>query len=153
MAKFVYRMQNILNLNEKLEEQAKMDYATQQAVLNEAEEAEEALKKRKEQYEEKARRIRSDDFVKVRDLIENSQAIEIMGGMIEEQHEVVKKEESILEVKRQALEDAMKERKTQEKLKEKAFDEFKAELLMEESKQIDQLTSYTFGIKKQKSDN
>ncbi|MCR5410983.1 MAG: flagellar export protein FliJ [Lachnospiraceae bacterium] len=153
MAKFVYRMQNILNLNEKLEEQAKMDYATQQAVLNEAEEAEEALKKRKEQYEEKARRIRSDDSVKVRDLIENSQAIEIMGGMIEEQHEVVKKEESILEVKRQALEDAMKERKTQEKLKEKAFDEFKAELLMEESKQIDQLTSYTFGIKKQKSDN
>ncbi|MBQ9443090.1 MAG: flagellar export protein FliJ [Lachnospiraceae bacterium] len=153
MAKFVYRMQNILNLNEKLEEQAKMDYATQQAVLNEAEEAEEALKKRKEQYEEKARRIRSDDSVKVRDLIENSQAIEIMGGMIEVQHEVVKKEESILEVKRQALEDAMKERKTQEKLKEKAFDEFKAELLMEESKQIDQLTSYTFGIKKQKSDN
>lgn len=153
MAKFVYRMQNILNLNEKLEEQAKMDYATQQVVLNEAEEAEEALKKRKEQYEEKARRIRSDDSVKVRDLIENSQAIEIMGGMIEEQHEVVKKEESILEVKRQALEDAMKERKTQEKLKEKAFDEFKAELLMEESKQIDQLTSYTFGIKKQKSDN
>lgn len=153
MAKFVYRMQNILNLNEKLEEQAKMDYATQQAVLNEAEEAEEALKKRKKQYEEKARRIRSDDSVKVRDLIENSQAIEIMGGMIEEQHEVVKKEESILEVKRQALEDAMKERKTQEKLKEKAFDEFKAELLMEESKQIDQLTSYTFGIKKQKSDN
>ena len=76
-----------------------------------------------------------------------------MGGMIEVQHEVVKKEESILEVKRQALEDAMKERKTQEKLKEKAFDEFKAELLMEESKQIDQLTSYTFGIKKQKSDN
>ena len=70
MAKFVYRMQNILNLNEKLEEQAKMDYATQQAVLNEAEEAEEALKKRKEQYEEKARRIRSDDSVKVRDLIE-----------------------------------------------------------------------------------
>lgn len=146
-------MQNILNLNEKLEEQAKMEYATQQAVLNEAEEAEEALKKRKEQYEEKARRIRSDDSVKVRDLIENSQAIEIMGGMIEEQHEVVKKEEDRLEVKRQALEDAMKERKTQEKLKEKAFDEFKAELLMEESKQIDQLTSYTFGIKKQKSDS
>ena len=38
-------------------------------------------------------------------------------------------------------------------LKEKAFDEFKMELAMEESKQIDQLTSYTFGIKKQENDN
>ena len=40
-----------------------------------------------------------------------------------------------------------------EKLKEKAFDDFKMELEMEENKQIDQLTSYTFGIKKQEKKN
>ena len=43
MAKFVYRMQNILNLNQKLEDQAKIEYATQQAVLNEAEERKRGL--------------------------------------------------------------------------------------------------------------
>ena len=148
MAKFIYRMQNILNLDEKLEEQAKMEYATQQMVLNEEEEKEQQLKRRRAAYEEEARRLR-EETLSVRDMTANANAISIMGGMIEEQHNVVVKEEERLEEKRSALEEAMKDRKTQEKLKEKAFDEFKMELAMEEGKQIDQLTSYTFGIKKQ----
>ena len=149
MAKFVYRMQNILNLDEKLEEQARMEYATQQMALNEAEEREEALKRRRESYEDEARRLRGENL-DIRKMTANAQAIDIMGSLISEQHKVVQQEETKLEAKRSALEEAMKERKTQEKLKEKAFEEFKAELAMEESKQIDQLTSYTFGIKRQK---
>jgi len=149
LAKFVYRMQNILNLDEKLEEQARMEYATQQMALNEAEEREEALKRRRQSYEDEARRLRGDSL-DIRKMTANAQAIDIMGGLISEQHKVVQQEETKLEAKRSALEEAMKERKTQEKLKEKAFEEFKAELAMEESKQIDQLTSYTFGIKRQK---
>ena len=148
MAKFIYRMQNILNLDEKLEEQAKMEYATQQMVLNEEEEKEQQLKDRRVSYEEEARRLR-EESISVRDMIANANAISIMGELIDDQHRVVEKEEEKLEVKRSALEEAMKDRKTQEKLKEKAFDEFKMELSMEESKQIDQLTSYTFGIRKQ----
>lgn len=148
MAKFVYRMQNILNLNEKLEEQAKMEYATQQMVLNDEEEKEQQLKDRRLSYEDEARRLR-EESLNVRDIAANTNAISIMGELISDQHKVVEKEEEKLEVKRSALEEAMKDRKTQEKLKEKAFDEFKMELSMEESKQIDQLTSYTFGIKKQ----
>lgn len=149
MAKFIYRMQNILNLNEKLEEQARMEYASQQVALNEAEEEEDALKQRRESYETEARRLRSESLI-VRDMIANAQAIDIMGDLIVRQHQVVEQEEKKLEVKRSALEEAMKDRKTQEKLKEKAFDDFKLELAMDESKQIDQLTSYTFGIKRQK---
>lgn len=148
MAKFVYRMQNILNLNEKLEEQAKMEYATQQMVLNDEEEKEQQLKDRRSSYEDEARRLR-EESLNVRDMVANANAISIMGELISDQHKVVEKEEEKLEEKRSALEEAMKDRKTQEKLKEKAFDEFKMELSMEESKQIDQLTSYTFGIKKQ----
>ncbi|MCR4785560.1 MAG: flagellar export protein FliJ [Lachnospiraceae bacterium] len=150
MAKFIYRMQNILNLNEKLEEQAKMEYATQQMVLNEEEEKEQRLRDRKAAYEDEARRIR-EDSVNVKEMMLNANAISIMGELINEQHGVVLKEEEVLEVRRAALEEAMKDRKTQEKLKEKAFDVFKQELAMEESKEIDQLTSYTFGIRKQKN--
>lgn len=150
MAKFVYSMQNILNLNEKLEDQAKMAYASQQAVVNEEEEKEQHLKDRKAAYEDEARRIR-EDSVNVKEMMLNANAISIMGELINEQHGVVLKEEKVLEVRRAALEEAMKDRKTQEKLKEKAFDVFKQELAMEESKEIDQLTSYTFGIRKQKN--
>jgi len=150
MAKFIYRMQNILNLNEKLEDQAKMAYASQQAVVNEEEEKEQRLRDRKAAYEDEARRIR-EDSVNVKEMMLNANAISIMGELINEQHGVVLKEEEVLEVRRAALEEAMKDRKTQEKLKEKAFDVFKQELAMEESKEIDQLTSYTFGIRKQKN--
>ena len=38
----------------------------------------------------------------------------------------------------------MQGRKTQEKLKEKAFDRFKEELAKEEEKEIDELVSYSF---------
>ena len=38
----------------------------------------------------------------------------------------------------------MKERKTHENLKEKAFEAFKEELLAEESKMTDELVSYTY---------
>ena len=150
MAKFVYSMQNILKLNEKLEDQAKMAYASQQAVVNEEEEKEQRLRDRKAAYEDEARRIR-EDSVNVKEMMLNANAISIMGELINEQHGVVLKEEEVLEVRRAALEEAMKDRKTQEKLKEKAFDVFKQELAMEESKEIDQLTSYTFGIRKQKN--
>ena len=148
MARFNYRMQNILNLDEKLEEQAKMEYATQQMVLNKEEEKEEQLKRRRASYEEEARRLR-EETLSVRDIAANANAISVMGDLMEEQHDAVFKEEEKLQEKRSALEEAMKDRKTQEKLKERAFDEFKMELAMEEGKQIDQLTSYTFGIRKQ----
>ena len=40
----------------------------------------------------------------------------------------------------------MKDRKTHEKLREKAFEQFKEDLKAEEVKEIDQLTSYTHSI-------
>ena len=56
----------------------------------------------------------------------------------------VHKAERALEDARKALNEVMMERKTHEKLKEKAFEQFKAELNAEESKEIDQLVSYTY---------
>ncbi len=50
MAKFVYRMQNILNIKYKLEEQAKQYYMTVRMRLNEAEAVLESLENRKEGY-------------------------------------------------------------------------------------------------------
>ncbi len=147
MAKFIYRMQNILNLQEKLEEQARMDYAEQRMRLNEAEEEEERLRREKTLYEEEAVRLRS-DTLNILDIETNTNSIAALDSIIEEQHKKVLKEEEILEEKREKLEEAMKERKTQDKLKEHAFEAFKAELNAQEAKEIDQLTSYTYGAKK-----
>ena len=148
MAKFVYRMQNILNIKEKLEEQARNEYAAQRAVLNEAQEEEERLRSWKNNYEEEAVRLRTDSL-NLRDIEENANAIATLEGMIRDQQKVVRQEEDKLEERRVELEEAIKERKTQDKLKEHAFDEFKAEVNHQEAKEIDELTSYTYGSNKQ----
>ena len=149
MAKFVYRMQNILNLKEKLEEQARNEYAEQRMHLNEAEEEEERLKDEKRLYEEEAVRLRSKSL-NILDIEANANAIYALDSLIEDQRQFVKREEALLEKKREKLEEAMKDRKTQDKLKEHAFEDFKADLLYQESKEIDQLTSYTYGVKQLK---
>lgn len=144
MAKFIYRMQNILNLKMKLEEQAKMDYASQRARLNEEEEKGAKLRREKEFYDMKAKELMRKKLV-IRDIIENAQSIEVMKTLIAQQDEVIKKETAELEKRRAKLEEVMKERKTQDKLKEKAFEDFKADINYQESKEIDQLTSYVYG--------
>ena len=83
MAKFRYRMQNILNIKEKLEMQAKNEFAAANMEL------------------------------------------------LEEQER----------------------RKTQEVLRDKAFEVFQQEEKAEEGKQIDQLTSYTYGQKAKKEES
>lgn len=146
MGKFKYRMQNILDIKQKLEEQAKNEYAMQQQILNDELSALDALKDRLLGYERASSELKQGGL-KVRELVENQNAQEIMKGMIEQQLEVVKRQEAVVEQKRLALTEVMQERKTHEKLKEKAFEQFMKDELAAESKAIDELTSYTYGKK------
>ena len=61
----------------------------------------------------------------------------------------VARAEKQLEEARYKLQVAMQESKTQEKLREKAFDEFMREENAREAKEIDELTSYTHGRKQE----
>lgn len=146
MAKFFYRMQSILNIKEKLEEQARMDFAQANMRLAAEEEKLQQLKDRKLFYEEEGRRLQQ-DALKVTDILENQNAIERMKDFIAEQLLAVRKAEEAVEIARLALMEAMLETKTQHKLKEKAFEEFMREENAREAKEIDELTSYTYGQK------
>ena len=146
MARFRFRMQNILNLKEKLETQAEMRFAEQKKVLNEAIEAKNELLKRLDFLEEEAKRLRSDAL----DLLEiqnNDLSRRLVREDIVRADERIKREERILEQRRQEFENVMKERKAQEKLREHAFERFLKEEAAAESKMIDELTSYTYGQK------
>ena len=148
MARFKFRMQNILNLKEKLETQAEMRFAQQRMVLDEAERAKELLLERKAALEEEAKRLRKDSL----DLLEiqnNDLSRRLCAEDIVRSEEKIKREKKILELRRRELENVMKERKAQEKLREKAFERFLREEAAAESKTIDELTSYTYGQKVQ----
>lgn len=73
------------------------------------------------------------------------QAIESMKVLIRRQMMQVQVAEKNVEAARQKLEEVMKERKTQEKLREKDFEDFKQQLVQEDNKVVDELVSYSYG--------
>ena len=147
MAKFIYRMQNILNLKLKLEEQQKMEFAAARKRLDEEEEKLKLLFNRKAGYEEEVRRLR-EDSLNVQDIRDNRNAILQMDEYIAYQKVQVSKAEAELEKERQKLKEAMQERKIQEKLRENAFEAFMKEENAREGKEVDELVSYTYGQKR-----
>ena len=147
MAKFIYRMQNILNLKLKLEEQQTMEFAAARKRLDEEEDKLHLLFRRKEGYEEEGRRLREDNL-NVQDILDNRNALLQMDDYIAFQRIQVSKAEAKLEEERQKLQEAVQERKIQEKLRENAFEVFVREENARESKEVDELVSYTYGQKR-----
>lgn len=144
MARFRYRMESILNIKIQLENQAKMEFGQAQAALLAEEEKLAAMKDRKESYLEEGRALRSKGFSPM-ELRENEQSIKVMDDLIEGQNEKVKIAMRAVERARAKLTGIMQERKAQERLKERAFEEFLEEEKHAESKEIDELVSYRYG--------
>ena len=147
MAKFVYKMQSLLNVKSKLEDQAKNEYSAAQARLREEQDRLRILYERLEGYIEEGRDLRS-KTLNVIDLRSNTEAQERIKDFIELQKIEVKKAEDVVEEARIKLVEAQKERKTQEKLRERAFDEFLLEIKKEENKEVDELVSYKYSQKR-----
>ena len=150
MAKFRYRMQNILDIKEKMENQAKTAYGMANAKLATEQQKLQDILIRRAGYESKARELVSGNL-NVLEIRECRQAIDFMKSKQRSQMMNVHAAERNVELARKQLNEAMVERKTHEKLKEKAFEEFKQELLHEESKEIDELVSYTYHDNGQRS--
>lgn len=144
MAKFVYRMQSILNIKEKMEEQAKQAFANARMQLNVEEERLQRLQQRRIQYLAEGAVLRQKILDPLK-LQENEAALAYIKVSIAEQRVRVKRAEEALERARITLQEYMIERKTHEQLKEAAFEEFKEELAKEESKEVDELVSYVYG--------
>lgn len=144
MARFRYSMQSILNIKLKLETQAKQEFSAARAALDEEEERLQALFDRKSGYESKRTTLLS-GRLNLREIEENKTAILCMEDYIERQQMNVDTAERKLEEARERLTEVRMERKTHETLRDKAFQEFLMEEKKQESKEIDQLTSYTYG--------
>ena len=151
MAKFIYRMENILNIKYKMEEQAKQEYMVVRMRLNEAEDELDNLKKRKNDYFDLYRRLVSEKL-KVLEIEQCKEAIIIMDEYIKAQEQVVRSIELELEAAVNKMNLAMQERKIHEKLKENQFEIFLQELNQEEMKEIDQLVSYQYNDTSEKEE-
>ena len=144
MAKFRYRMQSILDITNQMENQAKMELGQAQRRLLDEEERLQLLRDRKEVYLEEGRRARL-NALSVQELKDNEYAVARMDEFIAIQLDNVRKAEMEVEAARLKLQEIMKERKSHERLREKSFEQFVAEENKKERKEVDELTSYTYG--------
>ena len=144
MARFRYSMQSILNIKLKMETQAKQEFSAARAALDEEVRRMAELVARKTAYETESARLLSGPL-NIREIEENKNAILCMEDYIVKQKGQVAIAERKLEKAREQLRIVMMERKTHETLKEKAFEEFLMDEKKQESKEVDELTSYTYG--------
>lgn len=143
MAKFIFKMESILSVKEKLEEQAKAEYSIEIMKLRQEEEKLDEMKKRKMAYQTRLYEAVTDTLnISEIKILEDS--VENIKYNIKLQLIVIANQQKNVDRAREKLDNAMKERKTYEKLKENAFEEFKAEINAEEQKEINELVSFKF---------
>ncbi len=152
MARFVYRMQAVLNIKEKTEGQVKMEFASAQAELNRQLEILDEYIRRKQAYLQEAEDLRKAERLEMLDILDNQYATAQMDVMIKAQSQVVEKQEEIVERARIKLTKAIQERKMQETLRDRAYAEYLEEEKQEEFKETDQRTSFTY-TQRQKDSN
>lgn len=144
MQKFRYSMQSLLVIKQKLEDQAKAAYGAAKLRLSEEQEKLLLLIQQKENYlNEKSEVLSKRLDVPKLNLLQN--AVETMDGKIERQKANIRRAEAAVSAAEARLLDAMTERKTQEKLRENAFEQYRQELNAEEQKEIDERTSFLYG--------
>ncbi|SFB25042.1 flagellar FliJ protein [Acetitomaculum ruminis DSM 5522] len=146
MGRFIFKMQNILEIKIKLETQAKNAYAEAANRLSQEEEKRDALIKRRLDYEDEERELMTGKM-NVIDIKSQKEAIRVMDELIKRQRAKVVLARKNLDLERIKLNQAMVERKTYEKLRERALEEYREEELARESKEIDELVSYKYGTK------
>ena len=137
MAKFTYRMQNILDIKIKLENQAKIAYATASRQLAEEQEKLREILMRRAGYERKSKEL-VNGTLDIQEIRECKRAIDVMKSLQRAQMMKVHAAEKTLEMARIELNRVMVERR------ERAFEEFKQEIAQAESKEIDELVSYNY---------
>ncbi len=136
-------MESILSVKTKLEDQAKAEYGIETMRLREEEHKLMLLENRKSGFEQQLFEAVSDRLV-ILSIKRLEDSVENLKYNIKLQIIVIRKQEERVAQARAKLDNAMKERKIYEKLKEKAFEEFKAEVNAQEQKEIDQLVSFRF---------
>ena len=150
MAKFVYRMQSVLNLKIKTENQSRMEFGAAQMRLNEELDKMDRLERRLEDYLLHGEELQK-SVLDVQEILFNRNAVENVKAQIEDQKLNIEQAEKIVDEARLKLAKDMQERKMQETLRERAFQEYLQEEKDAEFKESDQRTSFTYGQKINKS--
>ena len=141
MHKFRFKLEGVLSVKMRLEEQAKAAFASAMQTLNACEQKRDEAAARVRSYEAKLEEL-VNGVLNITEITVCKDAIRIVREDLTEKENAVKRAQNRVEMCRKNLSNAIMERKTIEKLKEKEFEEYIKEYNDEERKQIDELVSY-----------
>ena len=143
MVKFRYSMQSVLDIKYRLEDQAKGVYAAAKLRYEEEVEKKERLEEQKRRYEDALQKLMLNrlDF---REIQFTKTGIEAIEDAIKKQKRAVAIAKHKMDAASERLRELMVERKTHEKLKGKALEEYQKESLDVERKETDEIVSYRF---------
>ena len=144
MARFRYRMQNILDIKIKIEEQERIALGIAQAELLDEQKNLQDLMIRRADYERQLKEL-AQGTIRIADIKLCKRSIDAMKSKIRDQMIAVARAQKNVDAARRRLNEVMQERKMHESLKDKAFMEFLEEEKKAESKAIDELVSFTYG--------
>ncbi len=151
MAVYRYKLQGILDIKDKLETQAKQEFANANIKLLEEEALLEEIRIRKNEYIEEGVKLRLEVIDPVAIDI-NKRAVEVMEDEEKKQELEVAVARKNVDAARKKMMDARTETRIYEKLKENDFKEFMIEEGKAESKEIDELNSFRFSEKSRRGE-
>jgi len=142
MAKFIFKLQSVLNLRKQKEDSIKNELAVAIRKL-EAErrklfELENTLEDSVREFNEKAKKTT------VHELIEFNEYLSLLNSRIKSQKENVNNAAKYVDKVREELVKAMKDRKILEKLKDRQYEEFLLERKRLEQKTNDEIVSFNY---------
>lgn len=143
MAKFVFRFASYLNLKSKLEEQKKLAYGNAlKQVEIEKQKKFALLAERASNIEEFRKKVR--EHIAPAELQRHNNYLTYLKEAVAKQEIVIQKAEEQAELRRLELVEAMKDRKTLEKLKENVYEQYLIEEKQAEMKVTDEIVSYKY---------
>ena len=141
MPKFVFRLQSVLSIKEKVEDLKKNEFGKAVGIL--------AAERQKKVDLENAKadnvislRTSINEGIQPEDIRQHNQYIDRLKQMIKHQEQVIIRAEAYVEEKRAELVEAMRDRKTLETLRDNDFEEYIIEEKKAEQQVVDEIISY-----------
>lgn len=148
MAAFIYPMENVLRIKERIEEQKRMELGQAMVAWQDTVKAKEAMEARLKADLDTFYGDQS-GFVSATRLGQMSAQVAFVAAEVKVQEGLVAQALEVVERKREALKKALEEKKIQEKLKEKAYERWYEEERLKEQQTLDEIVGYRYAVKEE----
>lgn len=139
LRRFKFRLQSVLNLKEKKLEDERMALAQILRVLEDQKDTLLSLNNKKEQIEKSFDNANKEAALDIQNIVNTRNYLEKISNEIKTQFEIIKKTQIEFDEQTQKVNEAYKELKVLEKLKEKQYEEFLKEFRQNETKELDDI--------------